>query len=260
MHKVISPLYAGIEYLNIFKQPLIHSRMNVNCPKFVFVTHAQREFLYCDTHLAKAEIERKDYSQGELGLLHPTLMKKFEHAFSPQKKGETMRDKLTRNMNIFSSNFARQIYRSQSLIELYVHTKGEVPVILYDKGASQDEREGILEENIRQNPGYFIAPMLEKEFQVLKATAPENICCEIHGITERMNVDFDSAEIERSMRWLLAFDTLMHGAYTQLPIEVTRRKRTQEEARKLEKFYRSQNATHDVQRRSWAKIAHKSVC
>ncbi len=92
---------------------------------------------------------------------------------------------------------------------------------------------------------------MKNEFQTLQGKTLEEVCREVKALHTKLGLGaYNKEETEEDVRWLLALDVLMQEAYTQLPIEVTRRRRTQKEAIQMEEFHGELNALDEARRRS----------
>ena len=202
--------------------------MEVTSPTFVLIHNAQRDFLCGDSQIPKVWIEKRPYARGELGLIHPEVIKSFSREFVPREPKNDREQRLSQG---FFQGFVREIYHSvQESIVTYVPDFGEIPVVLYDERQNVNySAESVLgqRELRRRNPGYFIAPFYPTEFQVLVEKKFGTISKELRYFPKRDQCNRE--ETRETVTWLKLLHHLMHGAYDLLPIEVTKRKREQRE-------------------------------
>jgi len=191
---------------------------------FVRVNNARRQKLIGNSSTCGAEIYTYYYSAGDLGLIRPGLVREF---YKKYIDSEQMFE------NQFNTSIVRCQYKGDSPhgLSMYQFEEGDIPVVLFDERALINNRlVHIFSDKRSFNPGFFIAPLKEKEFVI----AEDSSVC-------------DSAV----SRYLSSFENLMNGHFGSLPIEVTKREIKSDEKKNLVDFYRKiEQSSQNVRARS----------
>lgn len=132
--------------------------------EFVLIKGAKRQVLYGDFGMPSVRIEDKKYSEGELGIVHPEMVKQFNNRFLGDVRGLE-----TNEINRFNRSFVRYSYDSEANepFNWYKFSHGDLPVVLFDLEAADLKPVSVIGEKVFSNPGYFIATLNRSEIQVV---------------------------------------------------------------------------------------------